>query len=133
MPQSPKKGIRAKFVPVGKVFGYYDPAEDRIGIDPVVFPEANDPERETLKRYMEIPRAERTLGEEFSHKDQKDSGAIARYEIKLGPKKAREYIEGAAASINDYIFGSTGIYSNWKAKFRSLSRNIGLRRAYSGF
>ena len=117
-------------VPVGKIFGYYDPRTDEIGIDPVVFEELDDFERGMLESYFEIPNAKRVIGEELIHSDQKRSGSMAKA-LEYGPEKGRARIEGAAAYIADLLFGKTRVYEPWKADFERRVESEGLRDAYT--
>lgn len=116
--------------PVGKIFGYFNPDANEIGIDPAVFPELNDPERKYLKG-MEIPDASRTLGEELFHHGQKKTGIMEAYIKKFGPD-ARKYIEGQAAHYSDQKYGSTKIYPEWKDDYRKLMDRYGEKKALEG-
>jgi hypothetical protein len=125
------RGGKRLLVPVGKVFGMYVPATNRVYIDPVTLPEMKDPERGMLKHYFKIPSFESVAGEELIHADQANSGIMTRLVRKYG-KSAREHIEGAASYVSDLIYGQTGAYQTWKQRFRRLSEGIGLKRAYAG-
>ncbi|MEM5798297.1 MAG: hypothetical protein QXP39_02550 [Candidatus Aenigmatarchaeota archaeon] len=114
---------------ISKIFGAYEPSSNSVYIDPVCLPELNDPERAYLKKYFRIPSAERTLAEELVHADQTNSGIISKSIYKYG-KRAREYIEGAAAHIADMIYGYTDAYKSWKERFRRAMGSLGLRKAY---
>ena len=123
-------GMKAYIMPVGKVFGYFNPETNEIGIDPVVFPELNDPERDYL-RGMDIPDARRTIGEEIFHHGQKKTGVMDAYIRKFGAD-ARKYIEGQAAHYTDQMYGRTGIYPEWKDDYRKLVDHYGEKKALGG-
>lgn len=116
--------------PIGKIFGYFNPDANEIGIDSSVFPELNDPERKYLKG-MEIPDASRTMGEELFHHGQKKTGIMDAYIKKFGPD-ARKYIEGQAAHYSDERYGKTRIYPEWKDDYRKLMDKHGEKRALEG-
>ncbi|GEM_PF-1925736 len=122
--------IRMYIRPVGKVFGYYDAPTQTIGIDPCVFPELNDPEREVLKKYEMLLTPERVIGEEFVHNVQHRVGVMDR--LRKYAKKARDYIEGAAAYVSDRLFGRTNIYTREKREYEKLVEKCGEKRAFLG-
>jgi len=122
--------------PVGKIFGLYDPSTNTLVVDKTTVPELGDSvtsdERAMLKAYdIGIPSVERVMGEEHIHHAQKKTGAMANYISRMG-NKARDYLEGAASSVGDKLFGRTGIYQQEKEQYRQLVERLGERRAFCG-
>ncbi len=120
-------GNRIKFYlkPIAKIFGVT--SRNRIVVDPVIFPEISDRERYLLKT---IPPAERVVGEELIHRIQYHNGIVDR--LKGIGRKAKAYLEGAAAYISDKLFGKTDIYSTEKREYERLASRYGERRAFLG-
>jgi len=128
-----KNTIRFYLRPIAQTFGAKLIGTNEELYDVSIFPEIGGKKREMLSKYrLKPPNPERVIGEEKFHTLQEREGIIDRYVNKFGWEEARKYIEGAAASISDYLFGETGIYQTWKNKFRDLTRSVGFRRAYSG-
>lgn len=117
---------------VSKVFGLYDPNKGEAIIDPVLYADRDDPERNFLENAgIEIPTAERVAAEEITHHVQSGQGIIDRLVERYG-REARGYIEGAAASISDRLFGETPIYDGWKRRFRDFASRFGEKAAFQG-
>ncbi len=104
---------------IGQTFGSYDPNSNKIEIDPEV---AEGKAPVSLKR---------VLGEELIHYSQNRFGSIANYAKKFG-EGARDYVEGAAATWADRLFGKTGIYPREKAMFEKYERDVGPKAAFLG-
>jgi len=117
--------IKLYLRPIAKIFGIA--SRNRIVVDPVIFPEIDDREREWLGT---IPPAERVIGEELIHEVQYYNGIVDRLK-RLG-KRARNYLEGAAAYVSDKLFGKTGAYSEEKREYERLVERCGERRAFLG-
>ncbi len=115
--------------PVSKVFGMYDPENRRIILDPVLFDEYNDPEKAELFKYMEIPTAERVLGEEFIHYIQDNLGILYHHYMH-NSQEAQARIEGSAAGEADRVFGRTGVYTEFKRQYEDEVSRKGRRAAF---
>lgn len=104
---------------VGRIFGSYNPDNNKIEIDPEV---AEGKAPVSLRR---------VLGEEMIHYAQNRFGSIANYAKKFG-KDARDYVEGAAATWADRMFGETGVYPREKRLFEDYEREVGPKAAFLG-
>ncbi len=104
---------------VGEVFGSYNPSSDKIEIDPDVV-EGKAPV--SLRR---------VLGEELIHYAQKTLGVLKRYNEKFG-ERARDFVEGSAATWADREFGETGVYPREKKLYEDYERNVGPKAAFLG-
>lgn len=138
--------IKVILRPVGRVFGSYDHTTDTILADPELaspgqFMQLYQHEMEIGPGYVRKrsrpagkirkPPLVRVLGEEIVHYAQSKIGAIDRYIGKYG-HEARDYIEGAASVVSDYLFGSMNTYPREREKFSKLARRIGYRNALEG-
>lgn len=125
--------IRQRIVPVGKVFGSYNPETKEMKIDSVVVPEINDPERYVLKKAgLKIPSAESVITHESVHSVQDESGAIWNY-LRKFRGYARDKIEGMAEYVTDRIMGhESPIYAGPKRRIKSDIRQHGERNVFLG-
>lgn len=119
--------IEKSSVPVGKIFGTYNPETNEIEIDPSLVDSK-------LKKYYEdfgfdVPSPERVVTEEMVHHVQNKTGSLARAIRKYG-EKARDYIEGSASTIADRIAGETRIYPHEKEFYRKIEKAIGEGSAF---
>lgn len=126
-----KDGLKLIYVPIGKIFGMYNPDTEEHFVDPIGFGEFDDPEREYWKRLGvgdRIPDALPTNGHEYIHHAQNKLGIIQKAVSKLGDK-ARSYIEGYASTVSDKLFGKTHVYEPEKVAFEELVGKVGEKKA----
>lgn len=108
-----------------KIFGLYDSIKDEIILDKSLGPDYQE-EGEEIDGYNK-PSLQRVLAEEYIHFIQNKLGIMKDAKNKLG-SKARDYLEGSAASIADSIFGETDAYPVEKRKFRDYAERVGSQR-----
>ena len=122
-----RKGTRTYEIPKGKVFGEYNTDTEQIVLDSSLFDSVK-------KKYLQdkgfdVPSPERVIGEEAIHHVQNRTGSMHRALREYG-SAARDYIEGAASSLADYLFGSTDIYQYEKSLFRKEAEKKGIQDAF---
>jgi len=80
---------------VGKVHGMYDPETQKMYLDPALFKEFDDPEREVLKKYDLEGKPEEIMVHELVHHVQRNLGSLNTH--------PRGYIEGVATKVTEDI------------------------------
>jgi hypothetical protein len=126
-----RDGLKQYLIPVGKIFGLYNPETEEHTVDPICISEMDDPERkywENLGIGDRIPDGLPTNGHEYIHHAQNKFGIIKKAEDTLG-SRARAYIEGYTSTLSDQLFGKTHVYEQEKEAFKQLVAKVGEKKA----
>lgn len=128
-----KGSKRAKLLPVGKIFGLYEPEKKVIKYDPIIFGELNDPERKYWSKLGisdKIHKPEEVVPHEYLHYGQDRLGVIQRASEKFGPNLGRIYIEGQTTALIEEIRGvPPQAYKEYRDLYKGIEAKVGKKEA----